>query len=181
MPETAQSKLAGIASGAGAPGLVVGVGDVKVAAARDVPGRVIVTYALGSCIGLACFDPEVAVGGMLHYMLPQPADVKDATGKEAMYATTGLPLMLEQLERRGARRERLVLTAAGAAEVITKGRAFAIGQRNRTILRKLLWKLGLSLSAEETGGTTARTMSLSLVDGTVTIRDKGQERALWQP
>ena len=46
---------------------VVGVGDMKVS---NTIGDVIVTHALGSCIGLAIHDPVAHVAGILHFMLP---------------------------------------------------------------------------------------------------------------
>jgi chemotaxis protein CheD len=158
--------------------VVVGVADLAVVRGG---GKNITTYALGSCIGFTAYDPETRAGALLHYMLPQPGEGADAKGNEAMYGSTGIPKVFAELERLGAKRERLVLVAAGAAEVISKGRQFAIGQRNRTILRKLLWKLGLNLAAEDTGGNEARTMSLDLSTGTVRIRGRGKETVLWQP
>ena len=84
-----------------ANGLVVGVADAAVGCARD--GR-IVTYALGSCIGLTAYDPVARVGGMLHFMLPQPAPSSEsAILKPAMYGSTGVPMLTERLASRGAR------------------------------------------------------------------------------
>ena len=158
-------------------GVIVGVADMATASAAQ--GRLI-TYALGSCIGLTAWDPTQRIGGMLHFMLPQPgegADPKDL--KVNMYATTGIPMMFRRLLELGCRRERLVVCAAGGAEVIHDSGVFAIGKRNRTILRKLFWKNNILLAADDTGGNISRTMSMSLSDGTVTIRTKGTERVLW--
>jgi chemotaxis protein CheD len=160
-------------------GLVVGVGDLGVGRTADAQ---IVTYALGSCIGVAVFDPVAKIGGMLHFMLPQPAE-GSADGRErpALYATTGLPLLFQRLQQAGAVRERCVVCAAGGAEIIGAAGAFAIGKRNRTILRKLCWKDGTALAAEDVGNDFARTLVLSLVDGAVRVRAQGAERVLWAP
>ena len=48
--------------------LTVGVSNMKVS---DDPEAVLVTYSLGSCIGIAIYDAVVRVGGLLHFMLPE--------------------------------------------------------------------------------------------------------------
>lgn len=155
--------------------VVVGVADLAVAGGGR--GR-IVTYALGSCIGVSAWDPVAKVGGLLHFMLPEPA--ADApVPKPGMYATSGLPLLFARLCELGGRKERLVVCAAGGAEVISDSALFAIGKRNRTMLRKLFWKDGTRIAAEDTGGDQARTMALNLECGEVTIRTRNGERSLW--
>lgn len=160
-------------------GLVVGVGDLGVGKQPDAQ---IVTYALGSCIGVCAFDPVTRVGGMLHFMLPQPAEgSSDGIERPTLYASTGLPLLFRRLQEAGALRERCIVCAAGGAEIVGAAGAFAIGKRNRTILRKLCWKDGTALAAEDVGDDFARTLVLSLVDGAVKVRSHGGERVLWQP
>ena len=65
------------------------------------------------------------------------------------------------------------------AEVVADGGKFRIGARNRTILRKLVWKHNLLLAADDTGGNFSRTMSIDTECGTVRIRTQGEERTLW--
>lgn len=163
---------------AGVEGLVVGVADAAVGCARD--GR-IVTYALGSCIGLTAYYPVAKVGGMLHYLLPQPgagAETEDVSA--AMYGSTGVPMLVDRLTSRGAEASRLVLVAAGAAEILAGGSTMAIGKRNHAMLRKVLWRLGLELAASDVGGDQARTLRLDLADGAVRVRVRGADRVLWR-
>ncbi|MGZ3387730.1 MAG: chemotaxis protein CheD, partial [Isosphaeraceae bacterium] len=47
--------------------LVVGISDLKVS---NNPADSMITYALGSCIAVAVYDPVAKVGGLLHFMLP---------------------------------------------------------------------------------------------------------------
>lgn len=160
-------------------GVVVGVADMAVA--REGQGQLI-TYALGSCIGLSAYDPVAKVGGLLHYMLPQPSDQADPKAlKPFMYASTGIPSLLRKLLDAGAVQARLVFCAAGGAEILEGAAHMAIGKRNRTILRKVLWKLGVSLAAEDTGGSIARTMSLHLSKGEVCLRTRENDGVLWAP
>lgn len=158
--------------------IVVGVADFAVGRA---PGhRRITTFALGSCIGVTMYDPALRIGGMLHFMLPQPgSDTAQADQRLGMYATTGVPTLLRKLQDLGYRRERAVVCVAGGAEVLNDTSVFAIGQRNRTILRKMFWKDGTAVAAEDTGGGLARTLSLDLCSGDVRIRTRNGERVLW--
>ncbi|HEB52788.1 MAG TPA: chemotaxis protein CheD [bacterium] len=160
-------------------GIVVGVADMAIGSERD---QRIVTYALGSCIGLTAYDPVSKVGGMLHFMLPQPGGKNDPMSlKQFMYATTGVPLLFRRLVERGAEQGRLVLVAAGGAEILEGAANMAIGKRNRTMLRKVLWKMKLALAAEDTGGSLARTMTLQLASGEVQVRSRGLDEVLWKP
>lgn len=160
-------------------GVVVGVADMAIASG---PQGQIITYALGSCIGLSAYDPISKIGGLLHFMLPQPAEQADPEQlKPYMYASTGIPLLFRKLVERGAHQNRLVVCAAGGAEIINDAGVFAIGKRNRTILRKIFWKDGTVIAAEDSGGNSARTMTLHLGNGEVRVRTRDKESVLWTP
>ncbi|PHQ81402.1 MAG: chemotaxis protein CheD [Phycisphaera sp.] len=161
----------------GAKSLVVGVADMLVV--KD-PGAVIVTHALGSCIGVTIYDPTTHVGGMLHFMLPDSKINTDkADGNPAMFADTGVPMLFKMAYELGATKENLIVCAAGGAEVLADGGHFKIGSRNRTILRKIFWKNNVLLSADDTGGNNSRTLSLFLSDGSITVKSKGKVTSLW--
>lgn len=158
--------------------LVVGVADMAIGSASD---HQLITYALGSCIGLTAYDPVKQIGGLLHFMLPQPSSQgRQEDFKEFMYATTGIPRMIRRLVERGAVQNRLILTAAGGAEILDGAANMAIGKRNHTMMRKVLWKMNLKLDTEDTGGTFARTTSLDLQTGEVRVRANGRETVLWR-
>jgi chemotaxis protein CheD len=157
--------------------IVVGVADLGVT--RD-PKKTIVTYALGSCIGVTLYDPIAKVGGMLHFMLPESnVSVEKAAANPAMFGDLGIPLLHQKVLEAGARQDRLIVCAAGGAEVLADDGHFRIGNRNRTILRKILWKLNLLLKADDTGGQNSRTLSLRVEDGSISMRIQGKESTLW--
>lgn len=157
--------------------VTVGVADLQVA---SDPNAHIVTHALGSCIGVTIYDPVVKVAGMLHFMLPSGRGNEErARANPAMFGDTGVPLLFRRCYEIGAKKERLIVCAAGGAEVMNDCGKFKIGTRNRTILRQLFWKNNILLAADETGGSISRTMRIDLMDGRVTIRHKGQETVLW--
>lgn len=157
--------------------LLVGVSDLVVS---DASAAGIVTFALGSCIGVTVFDPVAKIGGMLHFMLPQAAaNVDKSTLNPAMYGDQGIPLLFRSCYELGAVKERLVVCAAGGAEILDDDGCFRVGARNRTLLRKIFWQNGVLIAAEDTGGNASRTLSLQLTDGTVEIRSQGKVRRLW--
>ncbi len=157
--------------------VVVGVADLAVA--RDV-SKSIITYALGSCIGVTVYDPVAKVGGMLHFMLPESSvSPEKAQLNPAMFGDLGIPLLFQKVMELGARRDRVIVCAAGGAEVLADDGHFRIGNRNRTILRKVFWKLNLLLAADDTGGQHSRTLSMRLSDGVVAIRSQGKDSTLW--
>lgn len=159
--------------------IVVGVADLAVAS--DV-NKSIVTYALGSCIGVTLFDPIAKVGGMLHFMLPEgKTSPEKAAANPAMFADCGVPLLFQKAQKLGAEKSRLIVCAAGGAEILAEDGHFRIGSRNRTMLRKLFWQNNVLLAADDTGGNLSRTLTLSLADGTITIRSQGKETLLWAP
>src|SRR5262249_12444786 len=135
--------------------IVVGMADCGIAA---IPGQILVTFALGSCIGLAVYDAGVRVGGLLHYMLPDSA-IDPARGKNNpyMFADTGIPLLVKEICGKGASTRNLVAYAAGGASIMDPNNVFDIGKRNYLALRKLLWKAGVLLTGEAVGGALSRT------------------------
>jgi chemotaxis protein CheD len=148
--------------------LVVGVADCQVSSDEDAA---IVTYALGSCIALLVHDPVTKVSGLLHYMLPEASlDPAKAEQNPFMFADTGIPRLFHGAYRLGAEKRRLCVTAVGGAQVLDHEGTFNIGKRNHLALRKILWKAGVLLQAEDVGGTVSRTVRIEIKTGRVTLR-----------
>ncbi|MES3034815.1 MAG: chemotaxis protein CheD [Gemmatimonadota bacterium] len=159
--------------------VVVGMADLKV---TDRPDDTLITYALGSCLGIVVHDPVAQVAGMLHVMLPSSQiDEAKARTQPAMFVDTGVPLLFKECYRLGARKERMTVLVAGGS---FSGRTdaddtFQIGKRNMLTLRKLLWKNGVLIHADDTGGVQqSRTMSVSVATGIVQLRTNGTLRVL---
>ena len=158
---------------------VVGVADLKVTATTE---ERLITYALGSCLGIVVYDPVVRVAGMLHVMLPtgtiDPAKMQD---KPAMFVDSGIPLLFKACYKLGAKKERMQVKVAGGAHAGASEAddRFQIGKRNMIALRKLLWKNGVMIHANDTGGVqTSRTMWVDVATGDVTLKINGIERPL---
>jgi chemotaxis protein CheD len=156
--------------------LVVNVSDAKTSATVD---DVLVTYSLGSCIGVALYDPVARLAGLLHYQLPTSTlDPQRARENPRMFADTGMQVLLEEMESRGGQRRRMKVKLAGAAQMLNDANLFNIGKRNHTAIRKLLWQYGMFIAAEEIGGAIPRTMYLRAADGGVTIRSQQQTKEM---
>lgn len=155
--------------------VIVGVADMAVS---SDPSETLVTYALGSCLGVVAWDRRTKVGGILHYMLPSSAlDPDKAREKPAMFGDVALPLFLERLIGLGATRRNLQIKLAGGAEINATD-SFEIGRRNILLARQLLWKNALLPAAEAVGGRNGRTVRLEIATGRVGLKEPGGEREL---
>jgi len=156
--------------------VVVGMADCRVS---SEPGQVLVTFALGSCIGLSVYDTRAAVGGLLHYMLPD-SSIDPVRGKQNpfMFADTGIPLLIDKVCALGANKRQLVAHASGGACIMDPDNVFDIGKRNYLALRKLLWKAGVLLSCEAVGGSISRTVRLEIGTGRLWVQEGAGSREL---
>jgi len=155
---------------------IVGISDMKIS---DRPEDVLITYSLGSCIGVALYDPQLRIGGLIHCMLPlSTLDPERAIEHPCMFTDTGVLLLIRAMLDLGAKSETLVAKVAGAASLLDNSGNFSIGARNQVILRTLLGKNQIAIAAEETGGNKARTMSLHIDTGLTLLRSGGNVHEL---
>lgn len=157
---------------------IIGVAEMRISANQEDS---LTTYALGSCLGITVYDPVAWIGGMVHVMLPlSTLDPAKAGMNPCMFVDTGVTKLFLDCYKAGARKERLVVKAAGGACVRGDEEAdfFQIGKRNFVMLRKLLWKNGVLLKAFDVGGTEARTMSLDIATGEVILKVNGNSSTL---
>jgi chemotaxis protein CheD len=153
--------------------LIVGISDLKISNKVE---DVLTTYALGSCIGIAIFDPIAHIGGLLHYMLPDSKlDSVKAIENPEMFADTGIPLLFKSCYELGADKKRIVIKAAGGASILDDTNFFRIGQKNIMAMRKIFWKNNVMIEKEDTGSNYNRTLRLEISTGKVFIRSSGGE------
>jgi chemotaxis protein CheD len=146
------------------------------------PGDRLVTHALGSCLGIAVYDPVARVGGLLHAVLPlSTADPEKASRQPLAFVDLAVPALFRACYRRGARKPRMRVTVAGGATTTHDDDAdgFQIGKRNLVVLRRLLWNNGVLIRAQHVGGVRIwRTMMIDIATGRVTLKTHGAERVL---
>lgn len=151
--------------------LIVGIADCMV---TDNPGCVLVTHALGSCIAVMIHDPVAMVGGLLHFMLPESTiDREKARNRPFMFADTGIPLLFHGAYAKGAEKRRLRVALAGGAQMLDDASLFNIGKRNCLAVRRILWKAGVMVHAEDVGGAASRTVHLEVGTGKVWLGGLG--------
>lgn len=152
--------------------LVVSISDMKVTRrGKDI----LVTHALGSCLGLAAYDPVAGVAGLIHCLLPLARDNgKGLLKNPFMYVNTGVAQMMRSLLGKGATKDHLILKAAGCGRMMNISNKFDTGANNLAALRKLLEVNNMRLAAEDVGGTIPRTMRLFADTGKVIISSCGK-------
>jgi chemotaxis protein CheD len=151
--------------------VIVGISDCQVS---GDPEEVLVTYALGSCIAVAIYDPQARVGGLLHFMLPDSSiDAERGGQRPFMFADTGVPLLFRRAYGLGADKRRMIVRLAGGAQMMDERGVFDIGRRNYLAARKILWKAGVLIESEAVGGNVSRTVRLEVASGTLWLRGAG--------
>jgi len=146
--------------------VTVGVGEVAVA---QHP-KYLMTPALGSCVGLALYDPALKQGALAHIMLPTPLD-SGVVGQELRFASTAAPALVALLLERGSPRRRLEAKIAGGAAMFkTENGAPHVGARNVEEVKRQLALLKVPIVAEDTGEHHARTVELRLDTGVLVVR-----------
>lgn len=146
--------------------VLVGVGEIAIA---EHP-QLLVTQALGSCVGLTLWDPIRRTGGMAHIMLPSHADTV-MVGNRFRFATSAVPALVDMLADAGSPKRRLIAKLTGGAAMFGSDTgADGIGARNIAQTHAALRDLGIPLRAEDTGGSHARTIELHLDTGILLVR-----------
>lgn len=135
------------------------------------PSITVSTYALGSCVAVVAYDPQVKAGGILHAMLPDSAlSAAKALAQPAMFVDTGLVAMMRALAGLKVDPRRLRIFLAGGASVLTGHDNFKIGERNIRAVSAQLSALGLGAQRSALGGTINRTVHLNIGTGAITLK-----------
>lgn len=155
--------------------ITIGIADMKMAKGQGM----LVTYALGSCIGICLHDPVLKLGALVHIMLP----VNMETGRKnpMKYADTGIRETLKQMEAKGASRSRITAKIAGGAMMFKDGGSGSlgnIGQRNIESVKLNLKKEGIRLLKEDVGGAVARTLLFDVNSGLGCVRCYGRQELI---
>ena len=150
--------------------ITIGIADMKMAQNSGM----LITYALGSCIGICLYDQKIKLGALIHIMLP--LNMEAGRTNTMKYADTGIRETLRQMEAKGASKSRITVKIAGGAKMfeVNGGNLGNIGQRNIESVRMTLRREGIRLLAENVGGNVARTLSFDAATGQGFIKAYGQ-------
>lgn len=153
--------------------IMVGISDMKVS---NNPDDVLITYSLGSCIGVTIWDPEVRTGGLLHYLLPDSNLNKEKAKKNPfIFSDSGVPLLFREAYKFGARKKRMIVKVAGGAHVLDNNDFFDIGKRNVLALRKIFWRNNVIVAGSDIGGTISRTIFFNINTGVTLVKMPGRK------
>jgi len=152
---------------------IVDISDLKIS---TDPTEILVTFSLGSCLGVAVFDPVANIAGMLHSMLPRASlDLQKAEKTPGMFVDTGITELFNEMFRQGARKKYMKVTISGAARVLQGHSHFRIGERNLEVCQRIFHKNNIPIHVNMTGGEQSRTIFLHVGTGHFTVRCGGQE------
>ena len=150
--------------------ITIGIADMKMAQNSGM----LITYALGSCIGICLYDQKIKLGALIHIMLP--LNMEPGRKNTMKYADTGIRETLKMMEAKGASRSRITAKIAGCAKMFeVKGGSLSnIGQRNIESVHNTLKREGIKLLQEDVGGTVARTLLFDVGTGLGCVRCYGR-------
>jgi chemotaxis protein CheD len=144
--------------------VVVGISDMNVTAR---PG-VLITYALGSCVGICLYDKAAGISGLSHVLLPDSSMCpNDANAMK--FADTAVQALILSMEKAGAHRARITAKIAGGAKLFGDS-ILQIGDRNVAAVKAQLSRFKIPLLAEDTGLNYGRTVEFHAEDGAVIIK-----------
>lgn len=150
----------------------VGMADLKVCKSPDV----LTTLGLGSCVGVALYDPVSKVSGLLHCMLPDSTQIRNNSNL-AKFADTGIDELIRQMQSLGANKSRLVAKLAGGAQMFAMTSAndsLRVGERNTEAARKKLKELNIRILSEDCGLNYGRTVEFYSETGNYVIKSVGK-------
>lgn len=154
----------------------VGIADLNVVRSPDI----LVTFALGSCVGICLYDPNVKVAGMSHVLLPNSAQIA-GNNTPMKFADTAIPMLVKKMQTMGCNPARMKAKIAGGAQMFasTGNAAIAnIGARNVAAVKDTLQKLRIPIMAEDTGANFGRTLYFGPDTFKMSIRSP--KRPIWE-
>ena len=157
--------------------------EFGVAAVKLLPGEyyvtsgdIVLTTVLGSCVSACLRDSVSGVGGMNHFMLPDAVGPLPLDTAAAMrYGAYAMQVLLGEVVRAGARRERLEAKVFGGGAVLASMALLNIGQRNADFVLRYLLAERIRISAQDLRGKLPRRINFFPFSGRVTVRKLRQQ------
>jgi chemotaxis protein CheD len=149
--------------------LVLGMGDMAVTTSMDI---VLTCIGLGSCIAVCAYDRLVKLGGMVHVVLPEHHDLHKGENR-SKFADTAVPLLVDEMMKNGASRQRLLIKIAGGAQMtVAPGLrdTFKTGERNLAQIILALQRENIALAAADVGGNLGRTVRFFVETGKILVK-----------
>lgn len=136
---------------------------------------VLITVGLGSCVGIALYDPFARVAGLAHILLSDSTQFRNNTNP-AKFADTAIPVLIREMVSTGARVNRLNAKIAGGSQLFSFEKSvISVGEKNIQAVRRTLTDLHIPVVGEDVGGRSGRTMKFYVEDGRVVVTTVGTE------
>jgi chemotaxis protein CheD len=146
---------------------VIGIADLAVGKDSDT----LVTYALGSCVGIALWDAEKKQGGLVHIMLPSSRENSNPSDNFRKFADTGIQELIQSLGLVGSPKNKLVAKIAGGAKMFaTNSSLFNIGERNVEAVKRYLQLMKIPIKGSDTGLDYGRTVFFHTDTGILEVK-----------
>lgn len=158
--------------------VTVGISDLNVVKAPDI----LVTYALGSCVGICLYDSVAKVAGLSHIMLPSSVQLSNISNQPYKFADTATVELVKKMEMLGASHIRMRAKIAGGAQMFAAMSTSAIaniGDRNVVAVKEALAKLKIPIIAEDTGSNYGRTQYFYAENGNMVIRSANRQEKIF--
>lgn len=144
--------------------IIVGISDLKVASEPDT----IISYALGSCVGICLYDQVNRIAGLSHILLPYSSASKDMINPYK-FADTAIEELVNKMIQIGGKRNFMTAKIAGGANMFG-WEGETIGDKNVTSVCNELKRLRIPLLASDVGLNYGRTISIDAANGEVTVK-----------
>lgn len=135
------------------------------------------TSGLGSCVGVILYDESKKIAGLIHVMLPDSKLGRSEAINVAKFADTSIPAMIDLLKLEGVQKFRLRAKIAGGAQMFqfsSDKDSMRIGPRNVEAVKQELKRNSIPLIAEDTGGSSGRTIEFDPSTSKLHIRTVNQ-------
>ena len=155
--------------------IVVGISDLNIAQKGDI----LVTYALGSCVGICLYDPVAKIAGLSHIMLPTISDFANSNAVREKFADAAIEILVQKMLNIGAMKVRIRAKIAGGAQMFSNLNNLSlagIGERNVVAVKQELLRLKIPVVAEDTGKDYGRTVFFDSNEGIMRVKsvNKGE-------
>lgn len=155
--------------------LVVGISDWKICRSPDS----LITYALGSCVGICLYDKATKIAGLSHIMLPDSTAIAGGSATRPKFADTAIVDMLNAMKAQGALQSEITAKIAGGAVMFQSASAqFNIGERNVEAVRRILGKLAIPIIAADTGLNYGRTVTFFAENGNLEVNSASKGKSI---
>lgn len=142
--------------------------------AKILPGEylassreMVIATVLGSCVAACLYDRASGVFGMNHFMLPRG---DGEASKSMRYGAYAMEVLLNEMFKLGARRERLEAKVTGGAAVLPDMKSLNVGERNAAFVVDYLNTEGVRIVAADLQGNYARKIYLYGATGRIRVR-----------